>query len=677
MINELGLYSSIFSLVIALLICCLPMAAFVFNMVNKQRQPFVEIGCPGALYNPISFYLLKLVRPLSILVFCALMLSFVCLVNVFLNDDFSNKYAVGHSNSFLPWYYKVSAVWGGHEGSLLLWVLILCGWTAVVAYASKSLPIHFSSIVLAVLASIEVGFILFTVLTSNPFERVVPLFPVDGGDLNPLLQDLGLIIHPPMLYLGYVGFAVAFAFAVAGLILGKLDMVWARWTRPWTTAAWMFLTLGIALGSWWAYYELGWGGWWFWDPVENASFMPWLCGTALIHSLAVTEKRQTLKAWTLLLCILCFSLSLLGTFLVRSGVLTSVHAFASDPKRGVFILLLLVFFVGSALTLFCVRYSKIQSKNSFQFFAREFYIFLNNIFMGLATAIVLCGTLYPLLTQVFDIGQYSVGEGYFNTFFVPLAWVMLIVLVPGFWSGWKQHVISAQYKKALVIACLSAFLSTFIAVHTVLLSFNLKTTISIFLSSILVCMIAFDILFKAQKSKSNIVQGLRKISISYYAMHLAHFGFVIALLGVSLVATQEVENNLVLKPGDSYQSKGYQITLNSVKNVVGANYDAIQGEFLVENGNDAFTLYPEKRFYWSGHSVMTEAAIDAGLTRDIYIALGDEIKADASQSNTELSSWAVRFYIKPYIRFIWLGAVCMFFAGFMVLLDKRYRLKLT
>jgi len=530
--------------------------------------------------------------------FAFLGFSFACLTYAFMVDDFSVAYVAHNSNSALPWYYKFSAVWGAHEGSLLLWAFILAGWTFAVAIFSRQLPEDMLARVLGVMGLISIGFLLFLIVTSNPFERLLPQVPMDGRDLNPLLQDFGLIVHPPMLYMGYVGFSVAFAFAIAALLGGRLDAAWARWSRPWTLVAWAFLGLGIALGSWWAYYELGWGGWWFWDPVENASFMPWLVGTALIHSLAVTEKRGVFKSWTVLLAIAAFSLSLLGTFLVRSGVLTSVHAFATDPERGVFILIFLLMVVGGSLTLFAMRAPVVKSQVGFGLWSRETLLLVNNLLLVVATAMILLGTLYPLLLDALSGAKLSVGPPYFNAMFVPLIGVR-------------------------------------------------------------------DLLDKTRHK--GLFKGMRSLAPSYWGMHLAHLGLAVCAIGVVLTSHQSAERDLRLAPGESLSLGGYEFVFEGAVHHEGPNFTSDKATIRVLDGDKQIaTLHPEKRLYTVQQMPMTEAGIDAGFTRDLYVALGEPLGDGA---------WAVRVHIKPFVRWIWLGALMMGLGGVLAASDRRYRVK--
>ena len=599
-----------------------------------------------------------------------LLLAFICLTHSFLTDDFTVKLVAMHSNSALPWYFKLSAVWGNHEGSLLLWVFILASWTLAVAYASQSLPLDMRARVLAVLGMISIGFLLFIIFTSNPFERLL-LNPVaDGNDLNPLLQDFGLIIHPPMLYIGYVGFSVAFAFAIAALMTGNLDAAWARWSRPWTNIAWAFLTIGIALGSWWAYYELGWGGWWFWDPVENASFMPWLAGTALIHSLAATEKRGVFRSWTVLLAILAFSLSLLGTFLVRSGILVSVHAFASDPTRGLFILAFLVLVIGGSLLLYAVKAPAIRSNAKFGLLSRENFLLVNNILLAIALSVVLLGTLFPLASSALNLGSYSVGPPYFNAMFVPLSLPMIVLMGIAPYISWKRsNKISAAIPKWLIaafVALLLAGLATLSLSNQYQQDFNWLAFITLVVSLWLIASTALHMLSKA-KHQHGLLTGFKRLSVSYWAMVIAHTGIAVAAIGIGLTSVYEQQKDVRMLLGDDISVSGYRYQLTAINTFEGPNFSGTRGDITVFDGDTVITvLQPEKRFYYAARNVMTEAAIDPGLTRDLYVALGEELEEGA---------WAVRVHVKPFVRCIWLGALMMAFGGLLAVTDKRYRSK--
>ena len=602
--------------------------------------------------------------------FVFLFVSFLCLVKSFLDDDFSVTYVANHSNTLLPIQYKVSAVWGGHEGSLLLWVLILATWTFAVSVFSRNLPLDILARVLAVMGMIAIGFLLFTLLTSNPFDRNLPFAPSDGADLNPLLQDFGLIIHPPMLYMGYVGFSVAFAFAIAALMSGRLDSAWARWSRPWTTVAWSFLTFGIALGSWWAYYELGWGGWWFWDPVENASFMPWLVGTALIHSLAVTEKRGVFKNWTILLAIFCFSLSLLGTFLVRSGVLTSVHAFANDPERGVFILGFLLLVVGGSLLLYALRAPAVKSVVTFDWVSREAFLLSNNILLAITMLVVLLGTLYPLFADALGWGKISVGPPFFNAFFVPLMGVLCLFMALGPLTLWKKTSIEKLWqliKHPLVLSVVVGLVFPLIYGA----SYSIFAAMTVFVAAWIIFTLVADIRHKIRNA-SSVQEGLKRLTKSYYGMVLAHFGIAVLVLGACLNTIYSDQRDLRVEEGERLPLGRYEYHLVKVRAVQGPNYRAQQGEINVyQDGEQISQLFPEKRQYLSGGNIMTEAAIDSGFLGDIYVALGESLGA----TDTGKQAWAIRLHDKPFVGWIWFGSLFMGLGGLLAISDKRYRLK--
>ena len=607
-----------------------------------------------------------------------LAVAFACLTYSFLHDDFSVVLVAQHSNTALPSYYKFSAVWGNHEGSLLLWVFILASWTLAVAYLGKSLPSDMHARVLAVLGGIAVGFLLFIIFTSNPFERNLISPPLEGNDLNPLLQDIGLILHPPLLYIGYVGFAVAFAFAIAALIGGKLDAAWARWTRPWTTVAWLFLTVGIALGSWWAYYELGWGGWWFWDPVENASFMPWLAGTALIHSLAATEKRGVFRSWTVLLAILAFSLSLLGTFLVRSGILVSVHAFASDPTRGMFILLFLAVTVGGSLLLYALRAPTIKPLATFKLLSRESWLLINNSLLAVSLAVVLIGTLFPLVMSALDLGSYSVGPPYFNKLFLPLMVLLMLFMGVAPYLNWKHNrltpVLVRPWYIVSIVALLLALLAVALLSQRYATQWRFGAFVTVALSSWLLLMTLTHAGLKARRfaraKKLSSRQGLLSLSRSYWGMVIAHSGIAVMALGIGLTSSYSVQKELAMSPGAVADVAGYRFVLEKLEDVKGPNYSATMATFGVGRLNEgalikglSIRLQPEKRFYYAAKNVMTEAGIHGRLTRDLYVSLGDSLEGE---------QWAVRIYVKPFIRCIWLGALMMAAGGLLVVIDKRY-----
>ncbi len=607
---------------------------------------------------------IALARPAAQTQFLLVAFSFACLAQGFLANDFSVAYVAHHSNTQLPPLYQFAAVWGGHEGSLLLWVLMLAGWGAAVSIASRRLPDAMVARVLGVLGLVTIGLLAFVLFTSNPFERLLPA-PPEGRDLNPLLQDPGLVFHPPMLYMGYVGFSVAFAFAIAALLSGRLDAAWARWSRPWTTAAWVFLTLGIALGSWWAYYELGWGGWWFWDPVENASFMPWLVGTALIHSLAVTEKRGSFKNWTVLLAIAAFSLSLLGTFLVRSGVLTSVHAFATDPRRGIFILILLAVVIGSSLALFAWRASKVSAGGAFGLFSRETMLLMNNVLLVVATGSVLLGTIYPLIIDALNLGKLSVGPPYFHAVFVPVMTPLLVLLAVGPLARWKH----ADLKDMLLRLRVAFVLALIAGVGLPMLmgKWTPLTGLGCLLAVWIVASVVFQMIERLKTGS-----GLKTAPASWWGMHLGHLGIAVFVLGVTMVGGFQEEKDVRMEPGDTVSVGGYEFKLLGVKEAMGPNYKAAVGVVELSQGGRALkTMRPEKRQYFSSTMPMTEAAIDAGFTRDVYVSLGELLDKPGETSG----AWAVRVYFKPYVDWIWGGCLLMALGGFVAMLDRRYRVR--
>jgi len=587
-----------------------------------------------------------------------------CLTYSFIANDFSVLYVAQHSNSQLPIQYRISALWGGHEGSLLLWAFILTLWTVAVAMFSKHLPQEMVARVIGVMGLISVGFLLFMLFTSNPFDRLFPA-AMDGRDLNPLLQDPGLVIHPPMLYMGYVGFSVAFAFALSALLGGKLDSTWARWSRPWTTVAWVFMTIGIALGSWWAYYELGWGGWWFWDPVENASFMPWLVGTALIHSLAVTEKRGAFKSWTVLLAIAAFSLSLLGTFLVRSGVLTSVHAFATDPKRGIFILSFLVIVIGASLLLFAWRAPKIGLGGKFELVSRETMLLSNNVLLSVASASVFLGTLYPLFMDALGYGKLSVGAPYFNAVFVPLMIPMVMMMGLGPIARWKQASLPDIWQR--IRWALGASIVIALLLPLVLGKWTSMIALGLLLAAWLIITGALD-LRRRMGNEGTLMQRIKTPTRSYYGMQLAHLGIAVFIIGVTMVKGFETERDVRMDVGDTVMAGGYEFRFDGVTEVQGPNYVAAQGRVSVsKDGKFVTELNPEKRQYNASGMPMTEAAIRTGLLRDLYVSLGEPIP--------DTEAWAVRVYIKPFVDWIWAGCFLMALGGILAITDRRYRIK--
>ncbi len=606
---------------------------------------------------------MSLARPSARGQFVFMVIAYGCLTYAFVNNDFSVALAATHSNSTLPLVYRYTAVWGNHEGSILLWTLILSGWTLAVSIFSRQLDEPTVARVLGVMGLVSCGFMMFTLFVSNPFERLLPAAP-DGRDLNPLLQDPGMVIHPPMLYMGYVGFVVAFAFAIAALLSGRLDAAWARWSRPWTTVAWCFLTCGIALGSFWAYYELGWGGWWFWDPVENASFMPWLVGTALIHSLAVTEKRGGFKMWTALLAILAFSLSLLGTFIVRSGVLSSVHAFASDPARGIFILSFLVFVVGGSLLLFAWRAPKVGMGGSFDLISRESMLLANNVLLVVAAAAVLLGTLYPLVLDALGMGKISVGPPYFVSVFVPLMAPALFLMGVGPLARWRQATameLARKLRWAFGVSLASALIAPLVLGHwTPMIGFGLL--LSAWIASTAVLNLVSRI---AAHPAVGWGERFASQAGSYYGMLLAHLGVAVFVLGVTVVSGFQSEADVRMAAGESTTVGGYTFTLHGVREIKGPNYVAAQASILVTQADKPVTtLWPERRIYTVTRSPMTEVAINRSLARDLYVALGEPVSATA---------WSVRVHHKPLVNLIWLGCLLMASGGVLAVLDRRYR----
>ncbi len=644
MIPEIGHFALIVALVVALL------AQSVLPLWGSFR------GHAGWV---------ALARPAAATQFALLVVAYLCLTTAFINNDFSVLLTAQHSNSALPLPYRVAAVWGNHEGSILLWALILSAWTVAVALFSRQLPAVMVARVIGIMGLVSTGFLLFTLFTSNPFERLLPPAP-DGRDLNPLLQDPGMVFHPPLLYMGYVGFSVAFAFAVAALLSGRLDSTWARWSRPWTTVAWVFLTLGIALGSAWAYYELGWGGWWFWDPVENASFMPWLAGTALIHSLAVTEKRGGFKMWTVLLAILAFSLSLMGTFLVRSGVLSSVHAFATDPARGVFILGFLFLVIGGSLALFAWRGPRVGVGGLFEPVSREGLLLANNVLLMVATAAVLLGTLYPLALDALNLGKISVGPAYFESVFVPLMVPALFLMGVGPLARWKKASLPE-----LAVLLRWAFATSFVT--ALIAPFVLgKWTPMVGFSLFLACWIitsALTALYQRVQGQPRAVwrQRLATQTGSWYGMLLAHAGVGVFVIGVALVGGYQTEQDLRMDVGSSAKAGGYDFKLVGLRDVQGPNYQAVRATFEVsKNGKLIDILRPEKRVYNVSRSPMTEVAIERGVLRDLYVSMGEPLEGG--------KAWSVRLYVKPFVNWIWGGCVLMALGGLLAVADRRYRL---
>jgi len=608
-----------------------------------------------------------LAKPATYVLFALVIAAFGCLVASFVRHDFSVLYVASNSNTALPLEYRIAGVWGGHEGSLLLWVQMLTLWMVAVALFSKHLPLAVQSRILSVMGLVCVGFLLFMLVTSNPFDRLFPV-PADGRDLNPLLQDPGMVAHPPMLYMGYVGFSVAFAFAIAALIGGNLDATWARWTRPWTTVAWAFLTIGIAMGSSWAYYELGWGGWWFWDPVENASLMPWLLGTALIHSLAVTEKRNSFKSWTVLLAILAFSFSLLGTFLVRSGVLSSVHAFATDPRRGLFILAFLTVVVGASFALYAWRAPTVGLGARFALMSKETALLANNVLFLVAAGAVLLGTLYPLLLDALGMGKISVGPPYFDNVFMPLMAPTVFLMGIGPMARWKEADVPALAKRlrwALGVTVVAAILTGLLAGEI-----HLLATCGLLMAYWIFTSVATDLWERIQpegKGLTEIRRKWRQLPRALVGMMVAHIGVAVFTFGVVMVKTYEVESDVKMNVGDSTTVRGYTFTFKGVREIKGPNYVAAQGQMDITRGMDRIAeLQPEKRIYRVQQNPMTEAAINTGLTRDLYVSLGEQVEDGA---------WIVRVYVKPFIDWIWGGCMLMALGGLMAVSDRRYRRK--
>ena len=643
MIPEIGQVALILALLAAMLLGTLPLFGAWRNDATLMRQ-----AAPAALAQMVL-----------------ITLAFACLAYSFATNDFSVFNVASNSNSKLPLHYRLAATWGSHEGSILLWTLVMAVWTGAVAMKSRHLPRVLVARVLGVMGLINAGLLLFVLFTSNPFLRQLPAAP-DGRDLNPLLQDPGMVFHPPILYIGYVGFSVAFAFALAALMGGRLDAAWARWSRPWTTAAWCFLTCGICLGSFWAYYELGWGGWWFWDPVENASFMPWLTGTALIHSLAVSEKRGAFKSWTVLLAIVTFSLSLLGTFLVRSGVITSVHAFATDPARGVFILIFLTLVIGTSLAIFAWRAPKVGLGASFNLVSRESMLLANNVLLVVAMAAVLLGTLYPLVLDILDGGKISVGPPYFNAVFYPLLAPALFLMGVAPLARWQKAPVpelARRLKWAGVLAVIGS-----IAMPLILGDFSLLKVTGFLLAFWIVAAGMTGIAMRLRESPQlTLGAKLAANSASYYGMHLAHFGIAMFVFGVTMVKSYDLEKDVRLGVGETMQAGAYAFKFTGLRDVKGPNYEGVAGQFEVtKNGSFLGTLEPEKRFYPSTRQTMTEAAIDHGFSRDLYVSLGNMI---------DDKTWEVRAQVKPFINWIWLGCLMMALGGLFAIADKRYQIR--
>jgi cytochrome c-type biogenesis protein CcmF len=640
-----------------------------FALVVCLLLAFIQVVVPIAGAQTGNVAWMRIARPTARVQFALVLFAFGCLIYSFLTNDFSVRYVAMTSSRLLPIQYKVAAVWGGHEGSILLWLLMLTFWMTAVSIFSKHLPESTLARILGVMGFISLGFLLFILLTSNPFDRLIPAAD-DGQDLNPLLQDPGMVFHPPMLYMGYVGFSVAFAFAIAALLGGDLDAAWARWSRPWTTIAWVFLTVGICLGSAWAYYTLGWGGWWFWDPVENASFMPWLMGTALMHSLAVTEKRGGFKFWTVLLAIFAFSLSLLGTFLVRSGVLTSVHAFASDPKRGVFILIFLVVVIGGSLSLFAWRAPKVGLGGRFSMVSRESMLLGNNVLFAAAAGSVLLGTLYPLFLDALGLGKISVGPPYFDTVFVPVMAPALFLMGVGPLARWKEASLpelAIRLRWAALVSVLTAFALTLITSHfSILVAFGLLLAVWIVVTAGLNL---WSRIRPLPDSNLHPLQRLRGLPSSYLGMLVAHLGVAIFVVGITMVKGYEVEKDVQMDLGDIVEIGPYTFKFKGVSEGEGPNYRFQRGDVdILKNGEFVRNMAPEKRIYLVQRNPMTNAAIDTGFLRDLYVSLGEQV------GNT---AWTVRVYYKPFVDWIWGGCLLMALGGVLALADKRYRIEKT
>jgi len=645
MIPELGHFALILALCLA---------------VVQATVPLV-----GSLSRTPSW--VALARPLAYGQFVFMTISFAALVHAFLINDFSVLYVAQHGNTELPTIYKISAVWGAHEGSLLLWVFILSAWTVAVAANTHSLPEVMVARVLSVMGMISIGFLSFLLFTSNPFERLFPV-PLQGGELNPLLQDFGLAVHPPMLYMGYVGMSVAFAFAIAALIGGKLDNAWARWSRPWTLVAWVFLTIGIVLGSWWAYYELGWGGWWFWDPVENASFMPWLAGTALVHSLAVTEKRGAFKRWTVLLALTAFSLSLLGTFLVRSGVLTSVHAFASDPARGMFILMFLLIVIGGSLLLYAVRAPGISRGGGFDMLSRETLLLGNNLLLVIITALVLLGTLAPLLYDALEWGKISVGFPWFNSMFVIFTPLMILLMGAAPLTRWKHQDAGELLRRLRTALAISVAAGIVTALPFAMDSWSAGVAVGLSMWLLTTLLAGLRQRLRNKGGPGKLLSDLAgRGGRSYYGMWVAHVGIAVFIIGVTFVTQFDIEKDVRMSPGEEVALNHYVFRFDGVAPHEGPNYLAQRGTVhVLRDGREIAVLHPEKRTYRVQTKPMTEAGIDAGLFRDIYVSLGEPLGN---------GDWALRLYYKPMVRWIWLGGLLMAFGGLLAASDPRYRMR--
>ncbi len=644
MIAELGHYALVVALIVALIQAVIPMIG-----AQKGWSDWMNVAASA-----------------SIIQFLLVSIAFGALTYAFVVSDFSVRLVALNSHSAKPMLYKVSGVWGNHEGSMLLWNLILALFGAMVALSGRNLPPVLKARVLSIQAMISVAFLGFLLFTSNPFLRL-PLdqVPIDGNGLNPMLQDPGLAFHPPFLYLGYVGLSMAFSFAIAALIEGRVDAAWARWVRPWTLAAWIFLTIGIALGSWWAYYELGWGGWWFWDPVENASFMPWLSATALLHSAIVVEKRDTLKAWTVLLAIVAFSFSLIGTFIVRSGVITSVHAFANDPARGVFILAILGITIGGGLTLYTFRASQLRSNSVFSMVSRESGLVLNNLLLAVAAAVVFVGTIWPLVSEFVMGEKVSVGAPFFEQAFTPFMVALIMVLPIGAMMPWKRARLGRTMRPLWGVLALSVALGAL--VWSLQTGGRMLAPVGITLATWIVLGALADLGSRAKLFKASAGETLRRLTNlprAEWGKMLGHLGLGLTVFGISAVTAWQVEDIRTAQFNQPYDVGGYQVELMDVTRHEGPNYSALTGRAVVSRGDEVMTLFPEKRVYTAKQMPTTEAAIDMGLTRDVYVVLGDQ------QDN---GGWAVRTYIKPFADWIWIGALVMALGGVISLTDRRYR----
>jgi len=642
MVPELGNFALILALCLSVLLAFLPLLG-----AARNNQVWMSLA-----------------RPLTAGVFVFLSIALVILAYSFVTNDFSVQFVANHSNTTLPIYYKITAVWGGHEGSFLFWTWMLGGWMLAVAIFSKSMPDEFVARVLGIMGALAVGYILFMVATSNPFDRALPLPPTNGADLNAALQDFAFIIHPPSLYMGYVGFSVVFAFAMAALLSGRLDAAWARWCRPWANAAWAILTVGLALGSWWAYYELGWGGWWAWDPVENPPMITWLLGAAMIHSLAATEKRGVFKSWTVLLAIMAFASSLLGTFITRSGLLTSEHAFASDPTRGVFILGFLGLIIGSSLVLYAIRAPILKSEFGFGSLSREVFLLANNMILVVASSAILLGTLYPMVYQAVSGGDLiSVGPPYFNAIFVPLMGILAVLMGIGPIARWKRTSLAHLRQQLTKVVLASVGLGV---VLPVLLTMGVP--LATIATSILALWIVFAMLRDIQTkiaNKPTVLAGLRSLSVSYWGMTLAHLGFVLTMAGACLTSIYSVERSVLLQPGQSTELGAYTFRFEGTRPVQGPNFVADEATIVISRDGKTYkTLYPQKRLYTASGTPTSHMGIDGRVLRDLFTTLGDP---------RENGAWSMTIYIKPFVRWIWIGSIFIALGGIFAVTDKRYR----